>query len=134
MIGLSAQQGERLGGALMHTRPPVPLEHSRLFTGAHLRRWMVYALAGLLVVVVATLAVNMARPPDPNRTVSVVTLPGLDSPEQARTTGVGRDPQTGTTTIYVRGSDGVIRRYFVQPGEGGTTIWGGNEAPPGQQR
>ncbi len=114
----------------MCTRPPVPLQHSRLLAGARLRRWLVYALAGLLVVIAGAMAVNMARPPDPNRGPSVVTLPGLESPEGARTTGFGVDPATGRTTIDVRGRDGVTRRYYVEPDAGSATIWGGDEVAP----
>jgi len=118
----------------MRTRPPVPFEHSRLFAGAHLRRWVVYAFAGLLVVVVGVMAANLARPPDPNGAVGVVTLPGLDNPDDARTTGFGVDPLSGRTTIDVRGADGVTRRYYVEPDGGNATIWGGDEVPSGRRR
>ncbi len=119
-----------MGGADVPSRPPVPLEQSRLLSGTKLRRSLVYLIAAALVLLAGTMAVRMALPPDPNARVAVETLPGLANTADAETTAVKWDVETGRTAIDVRESDGAVRRYFLEPADGGgLRIWGGDEAP-----
>lgn len=118
----------------MRARPPVPLEQSRLLSGAHLRRWAVYVVAGVLVVLIGTHAARMARPADPRAQVEVTALPGLGGVQGARTERVHWDPVTGQATIDVRAPDGTRHRYRIDIDDEGLRIRPGEEPPPSPQR
>lgn len=100
---------------------------ARFLAGAHLRRVIVYAIAGVLIVAVALGAVRLATPPDSYH-VPTRSLPGAGP--GAETTGVQWDRETGETTIEVRETDGTMRRYRVNATEDGLRI---REAPSAEE-
>ncbi len=110
--------------------PPRHPTYIRLLQGAGARRILVYILAGVLVLVSGLTAVRLARPADPYDSVRVERLPGISGDETAETTNVRWDAETGRTSIDVRESDGVVRRYYLENEGEGLHIWGGEEAPP----
>ena len=100
-------------------RPRTPEERlSRLLGGARLRRLMVYAIAGVMVLYAATTAVRLARPPDPYGPIRIEALPGAPASSGMEPTKVTYDAKTGQTVLEVTGDDGSVRRYGVSQ-EGG---------------
>jgi len=103
--------------------PPGRRASSRFLRSARLRRWLVYALAAALVVIVGGWAARLAWPPDPYGEVHVETLPGLM--EGAETEGVRYDPETGRTWVDVRERDGRVRHYMIEQDGEGPRVSGG---------
>ena len=55
--------------------------NSRLFSGASLRRGLVYVLAGVMIIIAGIVAVQLARPTDPYRDLRSIS-PGGDPRSQ----------------------------------------------------
>lgn len=91
--------------------PPGRLAVIRWLLSARLRRWLVYALAATLAIIVGGFAARLARPPDPYGEVHVEALPGVS--EGAHIEGVRHDPQTGRTWLDVRERDGTLLHYVL---------------------
>ncbi len=104
----------------MARRPPVPPEQSRLLYSARLRRWFVYGLAAMLVLVIAYLAAGFAMPPD-EFDIGVEAIPGVS--ENAGVERVQVDPGSGDTFLDVRLQDGTLRRFRVTTGEDEPQFW-----------
>jgi len=104
--------------------PRTPQERlSRLLGGARLRRLVVYAVAGVLVVYAATTAVRLARPPDPYGPIRVETVPGAPGGSGMEPTRVTYDARTGQTILEMTGDDGSVRRYRVDKEAGGWRVY-----------
>lgn len=84
---------------------------SRWMRSARLRRLLVYALAGALVLIAGAISARLARPPDRYGEVRVEGLPGVS--EGARIEGARQDPETGRTWLDVREGDGRLRHYVI---------------------
>ncbi|MEA3401134.1 MAG: hypothetical protein U9R79_07830 [Armatimonadota bacterium] len=109
------------------SRPSLPYER---LTTARAWRIVVYALAAVLILLLAGFAVQLAQPPDRHASIRVETLPGLSNAEDSRIERVRWDAQTGRTAIDVWQPDGTLRRYYVTEGERGIELSGGEEASP----
>ncbi len=72
------------------------------FTSAKLWRWAIYGLAGLLAVAVATIALGLARPPDPSSDLPTLTAARPSGAQGVSVEGYYRDPQAGLTVVEVR--------------------------------
>ncbi len=114
----------------MLVRGRQPVGRSRSVVSARRRRAIVYALAILSVVAAAQIAVRLARPPDPYARVHVERLPGASSETGEPKTEVTYDAEAQRNIITVQGSDGTLRRYFVDDSGGQWRLEPAPQTPP----
>jgi hypothetical protein len=96
--------------------------------GAAPRRAFVYVLAAALVLVAGVYAVRLSLPDDPYSSVRVQEVPSAVAAEGAETERVQWDSSQGRGVMDVRGTDGEVRRYYMEgSGRNGMRVWGGGE-------
>ena len=111
--------------------PPLPPEHrSRFFEGAQWRRTLVYAVTAAAIIYASFMAVRLAQPPAVRDFIRVEHPPGYQGASAIDPAKVFSNPSTGEAFIEMDTGNGVVKRYRVEPHEGGWRIHNEGETEP----